>query len=193
MQTLLLSVRSFARRHDDLPAFHAAAIVLAFVIASLCTTGLFLLAVTAHACLDLVKFHDGHGLSWRASAVQALRSNVVTFTLLLTALTASLYLHPSFGMIAGFSGIALAQGSVLRALAMSLPKYFALQQMTERVGSLWNWIDAEEPRAFGPCERSYLALAVTMLFLLMAAPVLLDIPLNVYALVLRIELTPGVI
>ncbi len=193
MQTLLFSFRSFARQHDELPAFHAAAIVLTFVIASLCTTGFFLLVITAHACLDLVKFHDVHGLSWRASTAQAMRSTIVMFTLLLTGLTASMYLHPSLGIIAGLSGIALAEASVLRGMATVLPKFMALQQLSGRAAGLLDWTDLERPRAFGPSERSYLAVLVTLVLLLSAAPILLNVPLSTYLLVLRIELTPGLL
>lgn len=192
MQTMLLSVRSFARRHDELPAFHAAAIVLGFVIASLCTTGLFILAITVHACLDLVKFRDVHGLAWRPALVQALRTNVVMMTLVVTGLTASMYLHPSFGLLAGLSGIALAEGSLARAGAVVLPKFAVLQHLSGRLDTLMGSCEAG-PRPFGTVEKSFLALFIAALALLLAGPTLLHVPLSTYLLVLRFELTPGVL
>lgn len=192
MQTLLLSARWFARRHDELPAFHAAAIVLAFVIASLCTTGLFVLAITAHACLDWVKFRDVYRLSWRAAAAQAIRTNVVMATLILTGLTASMYLHPSFGLLAGLTGIALAEGSLVRGMAIVLPKFAVLRHLSGRWEALMGVHDPK-PQAFGPVEKSFLALFVTALALLVAGPSLLHVPVSTYLLVLRVELTPGIL
>ena len=55
MPHTLASARLFAHRHDELPAFHAAYLVITVLCAALLSLGAFAALIVAHIALDYVK------------------------------------------------------------------------------------------------------------------------------------------
>lgn len=163
--------RSFAIAHDDVPAFHAAYLVLTLLAAALLNVGAFVLLIVAHAGLDLVKYREVHGRAWPRTLASTLRESLLDLFLLSGALVLAVYLHHGTGIIA-VSGIVRAETSLLRGLLHLLP----------RVGVLWNtlWIFTNirhhllrSPEATGPWkvrEQLYLLGALGALLLLALAP-----------------------
>ena len=63
MQRVATRLRTFAWVHDELPAFHAAYLVLTFLTAALFNFGVFALLIAAHMMLDFVKYREVHGFT----------------------------------------------------------------------------------------------------------------------------------
>lgn len=161
----------FAIAHDDVPAFHAAYLVLTLLAAALLNTGAFALLIVAHAGLDLVKYREVHGRAWPRTLASTLRESLLDLFLLSGALVLAVYLHHGTGIVA-VSGIVRAETSLLRGVLLLLP----------RVGVLWNtlWIFTNirhhllrSPEATGPWkvrEQLYLLGTLGALLLLAVAP-----------------------
>lgn len=116
------SIRSFAYRHDDLPAFHAAYLVLTFLAAALFNLGFFAVLIALHMALDVSKYRDVHGCSWKKTIEGVVRESIVDVSLLLMGLTVAIYLHPTLPLFIGVQGLMLAEITLLRAVGVITPK-----------------------------------------------------------------------
>jgi hypothetical protein len=121
--TLPLPVRTFVHEHDDLPAFHAAYLLLTLLAAALLSAGVFAALMLAHMMFDLFKYRQKEKLSWAATVRATLRESLPDITLLALCLTFAVYLHHSIQLIAGLSGLLHSEVSVMRALGIWLPKF----------------------------------------------------------------------
>ena len=93
MYTAIGSVRTFAGRHDDIPAFHAVVIAVTVIAAALFNIGAFLLLIVAHATLDIVKYREVHGMGWRKTLFATFREGLLDLFFLTLALAFALNLH----------------------------------------------------------------------------------------------------
>lgn len=145
MTAAFTSIRTFAHEHDDLPAFHAAYLVLAFLSAGLFNLGAFGLLVIAHMSLDIVKYRERHAYSWRDTLDGVMRESLVDITLLSVGLVFSVYLHHTVG-VASVAGLMRAELSVLRTLAVLLPKLKILHHFLKVVAHLHHYLEQVHPR-----------------------------------------------
>lgn len=121
MYTASLALRAFAHDHDELPAFHAAYMVLVLMAAALLNSGVFALLIAAHMSLDVVKYHDVHGFSWPATFRASFRESLTDLALLGFAIVAGVYLHHG-SSIAAAGGVYRAEIVIMRALAIVIPR-----------------------------------------------------------------------
>jgi hypothetical protein len=128
IQSAVSALRAFAHRHDEMPAFHAGYLVLVVLTAALLNLGVFALLVATHMSLDIVKYHDFHGFSWKLTAKGTLRESLIDVMLLLIGLVFAVYLHHGAGVIA-LSGFLRAEGTIIRALGMIIPKLEVFQHV----------------------------------------------------------------
>jgi hypothetical protein len=196
ISTLTLRFRGFAARHDDLPAFHAAYLTGTLIVAALLNLGAFALLILVHVLLDIVKYRDFQRLSWAKTLEGTARESLVDGTLLLTALTFSIYFHHSAGFLASAGGVFRAEMTIVRGLFLLIPKITILHNVLCILSNLQHYYATMHPRlgkSLLPVERCYvICLALTVL-LLIAAPALLHLTGAEYAAQLLHELTPGIV
>jgi hypothetical protein len=145
MHSPIATFKAFAHQHDDLPAFHAAFLVLAFITAGLLNLGAFGLLVIAHMSLDVVKYRERHHYSWKQTAEGVIRESLVDVTLLMVGLVFSVYLHHGVG-VASVAGLMRAEVSVLRMAAMLVPKVKILHHFLKVVSHLHHYLEQVHPR-----------------------------------------------
>ncbi len=117
----LVRIRDFVHEHDDIPAFHAAYLVGAFLAAALLNLGFFGVLIVVHMSLDYIKYRDIHHFSRRLTIKAMLRESMIDIALLLLALVFVVYLNHSFAL-AAISGMARAELTIVRALGTLIPK-----------------------------------------------------------------------
>ena len=142
----LKPIRSFAHRHDDLPAFHAAYLVLTFLAAALFDIGFFAVLIAAHMGLDVFKYREVHGLDWKHTAEGVVRESIVDLTLLLFGLVVAVYQHPSLTGMVGIKGMMLAEITVLRGVGIMTPKLKILYDMLKILSDLDHYLMRLHPR-----------------------------------------------
>lgn len=194
ISALTFRFRDFAARHDDLPAFHAAYLTGTLIIAALLNLGAFAVLIGTHLVLDLVKYRDHHGLSWQKTLEGMARESLVDITLLLTALTFSMYFHHSGGFLATAGGVLRAEMTIVRGIFTLIPKFTILHNALCVLSNLQHYYETVNPRlghGLQPVERCYLICMGMTLLLLIAAPVLLHLSAAQYVAMVLHELTPG--
>lgn len=183
----------FARMHDDLPAFHAAYILLTLVSAAVFNLGVFALLILVHMILDIIKYHDIHQLSWRGIMEGVFRESLIDITLFFVGLTFALYLHSSIPVIAGLSGIARAQITLLRGFGTLIPKFFILQHLLKVLAHFQHYLHVKHSRLGKKLSEMefactlFLAVTFTLLFL---SPVVLPFSVTEIREILRETLLP---
>lgn len=145
MNTVLRSLRQFAHEHDDIVAFHAAFIILAFLCAGLFNLGAFALLIVAHMALDTVKYRERHSCSWRLTLEGVVRESLVDITLLLVGLVFAVYLHHSVG-VASLAGLMRAELTIIRTVAMFVPKVKILHHFLKIMAHLHHYLENVHPR-----------------------------------------------
>lgn len=145
MTTAIASVRHFAHEHDDMPAFHAAYLILAFLSAGLFNLGAFGLIIVVHMALDVVKYRERHNYSWKLTLEGVLRESLVDVTLLMVGLVFSVYLHHSVG-VSSVAGLMRAEVSIIRFIAMLVPKLKILHHMLKIVAHIHHYMEQVHPR-----------------------------------------------
>lgn len=194
-QTLLSwnSVRTFAHTHDNLPAFHAAYLVLTFLAAAMLNIGFFAVIILGHMALDVFKYREVHSLNWKRTLEGAARESIVDVTLLLFGLVIAVYLHPSLTGLAGIKGMMLAELTVARAIGVMTPKLKILFELLKILSDIDHYLMRLHPR-FGKnlsvieyvCSFS-ICISLGMLII---APILLMLSNQQYGMILLSELTP---
>ena len=189
----LSSIRSFAHSHDDLPAFHAAYLVLTFLAAAMFNFGFFALVIAVHMALDVYKYRDVYGLTWKRTAEGVVRESIIDITLFLMGLVVSVYLHPSLTGLNGIKGLMLAEITVLHGIGVMAPKLKILYDMIKilsHVDSYLHRLHKHFGKHLGMIEYVCMFSIVVTLAMLVLAPVLLMLNNGQYAMILIDELTP---
>jgi len=189
----LRSLRAFAHNHDDLPAFHAAYLVLTFLAAAMFNLGFFGVLIIAHMGLDVFKYREVHGLSWKRTVEGVVRESLIDGTLFLMGLVVAVYLHPSLTGMGGTKGMMLAEITVLRSFGVIAPKLKILYEMIKILSDIDHYLSRLHPR-FGKNANlveyvCMFSLCVT-LGMLVIAPILLMLTNSQYAFILLDELMP---
>lgn len=189
----LRSIRSFAHTHDDLPAFHAAFLVLTFLAAALLNLGFFALLIAIHMALDVFKYREVHNLPFKQVVEGVIRESIVDITLLLFGLTIAVYLHPSVTGISGVKGIMLAQLTVVRGAGVIAPKLKILYDFLKVLSHVELYLKRLHPRFKKKPTTLELACCASILLtvaLLALAPYMLGFTSAEYGHVLIEELLP---
>ena len=145
MSTVPSGFRAFAYVHDDLPVFHAVFLVLTFLAAIMFNLGTFGLLVAIHMCLDVVKYREHFGFTWIQTIEGVIRESLVDVALLMVGLVFAVYLHHSVG-IASLSGLLRAEVSIVRTLAMLVPKLKILHHFLKIVAHIHHYMETTHPR-----------------------------------------------
>jgi hypothetical protein len=187
------SLRSFAHQHDDLPAFHAAYLVLTFLAAALFNLGFFALLIVCHLMLDVYKYRDVHHLNWKKTLEGMFRESLLDITLLCMGVTVAVYLHPSLPLYAGIQGLMLAEVTLLRAVGVVTPKLKILYDFLKILAHVDLYLSKKHVRL----GKNVSALELVSLFslcvsagLLIAAPVLLSVDAAQYLSIILDEMIP---
>ncbi|MDD4287699.1 MAG: hypothetical protein PHO20_06025 [Candidatus Peribacteraceae bacterium] len=190
--SIALALRHFAHDHDELPAFHAGYLVLTVIAAAILNLGTFALLIVAHISLDIVKYRDVHHLSWKHTLEGTVRESLLDMLLLSIALTLSLYLHHTIGIIA-VSGVMRADLTIARFAGVFLPKVEILHRFLSvllNIGEHIRTLHERLGKALASGERLFIFLLVVSLVLLFAAPAVLDISFSSFVATLSNELIP---
>lgn len=187
------SIRSFAHNHDNLPAFHAAYLVLTFLAAAMLNIGFFAVIILGHMALDIFKYREVHQLSWKRTIEGTIRESIVDCTLLLFGLVIAVYLHPSLTGLAGIKGMMLAELTIVRGIGVMTPKLKILFELLKILSDVDHYLMRLHPR-FGKhltmveyvCSFS-ICISLGMLII---APILLMLTNQHYAMILLSELIP---
>ena len=189
----LRSLRSFADQHDDLPAFHAAYLVLTLLAAALFNLGFFAALIVLHMALDVFKYRDVHQMSWKKTVEGMFRESIVDISLLVMGLAVAVYLHPSLPLFIGVRGIMLAEITLLRAVGVISPKLKILYDFLRIVAHIELYVQHLHPRLGKPLSTvEYVAVlgVLVSLGLLIIAPIILLIEPAQYGSMLVKELMP---
>lgn len=189
----LRQIRAFAHQHDDLPAFHAAYLVLTVLAAALFNLGLFALIILAHMGLDVFKYREVHGLGWRRTVEGVVRESMLDVTLFLMGLVVAVYLHPSVTGLAGIKGMMLAEVTVLRGVGLLAPKLKILYEMIKILSDIEHYLSRMHPKMGKRAGMVEYVCSLSILItvgMLLLAPILLMVSGPEYAYILMDELTP---
>lgn len=187
------NLRTFANQHDDLPAFHAAYLVLTLLAAALFNLGFFAVLIVLHMGLDIFKYRDVHHYSWKKTIEGMVRESIVDVSLLSMGLAVAVYLHPSLPLFAGVQGLMLAEITLLRAVGVITPKLKVLYDFLKIASHVDLYLRHVHPRfGKGASTVEYVATLslLVSLGLLFIAPVILLIDPAQYLSILLGELIP---
>jgi hypothetical protein len=187
------NIKNFAAVHDDLPAFHAAYVILALLLAAMVSIGMFGVLIALHMALDVVKYRSVHACSWRRTAEGVFRESLTDITLFLLALTFGVYLHHSISGIASLGGIHRAELTLLRAAGTVAPKFGILDHVLQIFFHVELYLAAVHSRLgkrFTSIERLCVLASGTTLFFLVVAPYSLAITSEHFATILADQLVP---
>ncbi len=183
----------FAHQHDDLPAFHAAYLLLTFIAAALFNLGFFALLIVAHMGLDIFKYRDVHGFGWLKTMQGVVRESIVDISLLCMGMIFAMYLHPSLTGLMGVKGLMLAELTILRGIGVMAPKLKILYDLLAILSTLDQYLSKLHPR-FGKkismVEYVCMFSICISVALLIAAPIMLHISAGQFLLMLVDEMKP---
>lgn len=186
------ALRTFIHEHDDIPAFHAAYLVLTFMAAALFNLGFFALLIAAHMSMDFVKYREVHHFTLMQTIRGIIRESVVDCAFLLLGLVFALYLHHSAGFIA-LSGLLRSEATILRAAATTIPElsilYHSVNIFTHPRAHM-RLVDPALRHVWSPLEGAFMILGALCLLLIVLAPFLLPVSGAVIAKVIVGELLP---
>lgn len=114
-------IKFFVHEHDELPAFHAAYLLLTFLVAVLLNLGVFAVLVAAHMALDLVKYREVHGYGWMQTVRATFIESVADLMLLSLGTFFAVYLDHGAGVVA-LAGFLEFEGALARAIALFIPR-----------------------------------------------------------------------
>lgn len=193
MTYILTGFRMFAHRHDELPAFHAAYLVLTLLVAALFNLGTFGLLIIAHMVLDTVKYREVHRMCWADTLRATIRENLFDHTLFILGFLIAVYLHHSLPGIAGVSGLLRSEITVARGMGTLLPKAEILQRFLHVIFHLrHHLLHIETPvgERLTPVERFSILLVGCSAMLLFLAPLILHVDGTQLLRIVQEELIP---
>ena len=185
-------IRGFAHQHDEIPAFHAAYLILTLITAALLNLGAFAVLIALHMGLDIVKYRDRHALSWRDTMEGVLRESLIDVTLLLVGLTFSLYLHHTTALV-GVSGLMRTARVIVRMFGPLIPKFKILHNMLKIMSHFHHYMQTLHPglhRRWHTIDKFCFFFSLVCLFLILMSPSILNVSTEVVRLVLLDELIP---
>ncbi len=121
MTAITASLKGFVHEHDEIPAFHAAFLVVTILSAAVFNLGFFALAILFHMGLDFVKYRDLHHMTFRMTLKAIMLESISDIALFLLALTFAVYLNHTY-MLSAVSGIVRSELTLIRGLGTLLPK-----------------------------------------------------------------------
>jgi len=192
-QTAHISLRQFAHEHDDLPAFHAAYFLLTLIAAGLLNLGFFAILITGHMILDVFKYREVHGFTWRKTAEGVIRESIVDLTLFFMGMVFAVYLHPTLTGLAGIKGIMLAEITILRSVGILTPKLKILYDCLKILSHVDLYLSRLHPKLGKDVSIVEYVCMFSLCFtigLLMITPIVLNIPLEQFTHMLGSELIP---
>lgn len=192
MTYTLQSIHAFASRHDELPAFHVGYFVLTLFSAIALNLGIFGLLIVAHMCLDVYKYRFVHQLSWDMVLKGTVHESLIDVTLLFVALTFSVYIHHSTGMLA-ISGLLRAEVTLLHLIGTVLPKFFILEHVLKAFAHLQHYLQSVHKESIGGWtlkDAFYASAIVLCSTLLYVAPLTLQSSPGVVWEIIMWELHP---
>ena len=192
MQHTLSSIRLFAHHHDEMKVFHAVYLVLTLVSAILLNLGVFAILIIFHMLLDVWKYRELHNLSWGLVIKGVIHESLVDITLLMIALTFSVYVHHSTGMMA-VSGLLRAEMTLLHFIGTALPKFFILEHLLKVVAHVEHYLKSvheDTYRDWSMRDAFYASAIVLCGTLLYLAPMTLGTHHQVIESIILWELTP---
>ncbi len=155
--------RRFARQHDDLPAFHAAFLVSTFLAAAILNLGCFAVLILLHVCLDIVKYHDVHGLSRMKTVYAAFLESLFDITLFFIAFASSVYLHHTFAL-ASLSGLRRAGLSLFEIITTVVPKMQILQHFLYLLAGFHSYLHMIHPTIGKPMNTAQKVCLLAIVF-----------------------------
>jgi len=173
-------LRTIVADHDDIPAFKASFFVLSLLSAALLNFGAFGLLIVAHMGLDIVKYREVHGYSWSITMRGVVRESIMDMTLLIMGLVITIFMDPSLHLVTA----AMHANSVfLRAVAITLSKVIVLMRFATVLVHPYKHLRMTKTALrkewlFG--ERSFAALFILLIVLLIAAPWVMSFSDHVY-------------
>ncbi len=187
------SIRNFAHEHDDLPAFHAAYLVLTFLAAALFNLGFFAVLIVLHMALDVYKYRDVHRLSWKKTIEGMLRESLLDLSLLCMGMTVAVYLHPALPLYAGVQGLVLAEITLVRAVGVVTPKLKILYDFLKILAHIDHYLGKKHVRLgknVSTIELVSLFSLCVSVGMLIAAPALLSVDAAQYLSIMLDEMIP---
>lgn len=194
MPHTLQTLRLFAHTHDEVPAFHAGYLVLTFLVAAMFNLGTFALLILAHMALDVVKYREVHGYSWKGVVKGTVRENLIDVTLLFVGLVFAVYLHHSVVGFAIVSGYMRAEITIIRALGTIIPKLEILHHLLKIASHIQHYLDSIHPRMrkdWSQLEKVCLTSFAISVLLLVLAPSILGLDALTLTEIFREEMIPS--
>lgn len=188
-----ISLRRFALAYEDLPAFHAAYLMLVLVFAGLCNLGFFACLIVAHVALDYIKYRVRFGFDPVTAMRGMVRESVLDVSLLFLALSTFVYLHPSLSSISGLGTTEQLHVTIMRGLALLLPKLTILHHTLRIAFDIPGYLSTPHPRLkkqFSLVEYVCVFTLFIALALLAVAPGILGIDLDQFRTILSSQLIP---
>jgi hypothetical protein len=187
------TIRAFAHQHDDLPAFHAAYLILTILAAAMFNLGFFGLLICIHMVMDVYKYREVHGMTWKRTTEGVVRESILDIALFMMGLVVAVYLHPSLLAYTSIKGMMVAELTVIRAVGMLTPKLKILYDFLKILAHIDQYLHhihnrlGKNPGVVEYVSMFSLCISVGMLII---APILLMISGDTYADILIEELTP---
>ena len=192
MSSLSFTLRNFAHRHDEMPAFHAGYLVVTFLLAALLNLGAFALLIAAHMSLDYVKYSEVHGFSLKKTFQGIFFESLIDLMLLSIALVFGVYLHHYAGLIV-FSGLLRAEQTIFRALGTVIPKLEILHHVYVDFTDVkihMARVPEELKKGWTVTDKVCLTLIILSISLVLMAPMVLDLTSEIYLKILEDQLVP---
>ncbi|HVW66139.1 MAG TPA: hypothetical protein VHA78_00225 [Candidatus Peribacteraceae bacterium] len=193
LQNPSISLRRFSLAYEDLPAFHAAYIMLVLVFAGLCNLGFFACLIAAHVALDFYKYRVHLGYNSLKAFRGVVRGSLIDIALLFLAISTFVYLNPSLDSIRMLNADLQLRVTIMRGLAILLPKLTILHHSLRIAFDLPSYMQTPHTRIrkpFGIIEYVSLSTLFIALALLAVASGVLGLDMTQFGSMLAPELLP---
>ncbi len=172
------SFLSFAREHDDLPAFNAAYWILTFLAAMLFNAGAFAVLIAGHMVLDICKYREVHTKKWSKVFEGVIRESLLDVSLLSLGIAFGVYCHSSLPIIAGLRGVIRTEIEIINAIIQVSVKAHVLHGTLTILANLHQYLESVHPRLGKPSSLLELVSIVGLvasLVMIVLSPWLLDL------------------
>lgn len=137
---------TIARSHDDIPAFVAVYWLLTLMAAMLFNAGAFALLVGMHMALDVYKYRDVHGRSWRKVCEGVFRESLLDISVLTLGIAFSVYCHVALPIFAGLRGIVQTEIAIINAVVQVTVKTHVLHGFLTIIANIHDYLQGMHPR-----------------------------------------------
>jgi len=188
-----ISLRRFGFAYEDLPAFHAAYIMLVLVFAGLCNLGFFACLVAVHIVLDFYKYRVRLGYRPMKALRGMMRESLLDVSLLFLALSTFVYLNPGLDSITLLTDNIQLRVTVLRGLALLLPKLTILHHSLRIAFDLPAYMTTPHSslkKPFGIVDYVCMSVLAIAAVLIVIAPFALGLTSSQFAAMLTPEILP---